>query len=213
MLALVRAKRQEFLDELDVDDPRTLMTTKGSRWDRVVVSVNIGDGVTCYRSAKACKYKWQQLLPDYKRIGDVHKESGTNSEAYFMMTVAARRVRSLPTNFDLYLYHEMHEWLKHKPTMTPPHFRDLMNPDDHNFQPAFRNAPIDLEEASVDQVPLDNSTVHAYTSATAHDSVIDCGEDSGMHPVESEALPTTKEVHSSFPTPPPCSPTTAPFPT
>jgi hypothetical protein len=35
----------------------------------------------------------------------------------------------LPKNFDQYVYQEMHEWLKYKPTMTPPHFRDLINPN------------------------------------------------------------------------------------
>ena len=118
-----------------------------------------------------------------------------------MMIVTARRARSLPTNFDLYVYREMHEWLKHKPTMTPPHFHDLINPNDRNLQPPFQSAPINLEEASADQVPLDNSTVHAYTSTTAYDSIANCEEDSSMHPIESQTLPIVNEVHSSFPSP------------
>ena len=133
MLALVCAKCQEFLDELDVDNPRTLITIEGSRWHRIVVFVNIADDVTCYRSPEAYKYKWQQLLPDHKRIGDLHKETITNLEAYFIMIVTTMTARSLPTNFDLHIYCEMYEWLKHKPTMIPPHFRNLMNSDDSNL--------------------------------------------------------------------------------
>ena len=41
MLMLVRAKCQEFLDELDVDDLCTLMNTKESCWKRVVMSVTL----------------------------------------------------------------------------------------------------------------------------------------------------------------------------
>jgi hypothetical protein len=40
MLALVRAKRAEFMDELQVDDQRELMSTEGTKWERVSLSVN-----------------------------------------------------------------------------------------------------------------------------------------------------------------------------
>lgn len=66
MLALVRAKRKEFMEDLEVDDPRTLMQSEGSKWERIALFVNVADGLTCYRSPDACKYKWQTLLPDYK---------------------------------------------------------------------------------------------------------------------------------------------------
>lgn len=56
-LAFVRAIRSEFLEEIDADDPRVLMTTEGTKWEKIAVSVNLADGVTCYRSSDGCKYK------------------------------------------------------------------------------------------------------------------------------------------------------------
>ena len=58
MLDLVCLKRQEFLEELEADDLRTLMTMEGSYWERIALSVNVAEGLTCYCSPKACKYKW-----------------------------------------------------------------------------------------------------------------------------------------------------------
>jgi hypothetical protein len=85
MLALVQAKRQEFIDELEADDPRLLMNSEMTKWERVSISVSAMAGIECKRTAEACKYKWQILMPDYKRVADLHKEIGTNSMAYFEM--------------------------------------------------------------------------------------------------------------------------------
>jgi hypothetical protein len=54
--------------------------------------------------------------------------------AYFEMSFAQRRSKELPKNFDVYIYEEMHMWLRHQPTMHPPHFWDLLNPSDGNFR-------------------------------------------------------------------------------
>ena len=96
--------------------------------------MNVGDGIACYRSPEACKYKWQTLLSEYKKVADLHRETGTNSLLYFEMTFGQRRARELPKNLDLYVYEEMHSWLRHKPTIYPPHFRDLLSPQDGNFK-------------------------------------------------------------------------------
>ena len=82
MLALVAAKRAEFMEELEADDPRQLMHPEMSKWEKILVSVNAGHGTSCYRSPEACKYKWQTLLPEYKRVADVHKETSVNSMLY-----------------------------------------------------------------------------------------------------------------------------------
>lgn len=182
MIALVRAKRQEFLDEVDADDPRTLMTTEGTRWKKIGISVNLVDGVICYRSPDACKYKWQQLLPDYKRIADLHRETGTNSEIYFSMTGVERRAQNLPSNFDIFVYREMDEWMRQKPTMTPPHFRDLLHPDDSILPPPSRNHLTNHEEMSGDETTPHESAMHAYNSATAYDLANDSDDVNAMHP-------------------------------
>jgi hypothetical protein len=58
MLSLVHAKKSEFLEELQADDPRELMNIDITKWERVSLSVNAGAGISCYRSPEACKYKW-----------------------------------------------------------------------------------------------------------------------------------------------------------
>jgi hypothetical protein len=82
--------------------------------------MNIAEGINCFRRTKAYKYKLQQLLPDYKRVADLHKETGTNTMVYFDMTFKLRRDLQLPKNFDQFVYRDMHNWLKHKLTMNPP---------------------------------------------------------------------------------------------
>jgi hypothetical protein len=133
MLTLVRTKRAEFIQELECNDPRVLMNPEMTKWDKISLSMNATLGICCYCSPAACKYKWQTLLPEYKRVADVHKEIGVNSMLYFEMTFGERRTRTLPKNFDPHVYSEMHAWLKHKPTMIPPHFRDLFSPSDGNY--------------------------------------------------------------------------------
>jgi hypothetical protein len=56
-----------------VDDPRELMNTDVTKWERISLSVNAGAGISCYRSPEACKYKWQTLVPEYKKVADLHK--------------------------------------------------------------------------------------------------------------------------------------------
>jgi hypothetical protein len=133
MLALVRAKRAEFMEELEADDPTDLMNPKMSKWQKISVVVNAVQGISCYRSPEACKYKWQTLLHEYKRVADVHKDTGVNSTLYFEMNFVERKEKALPKNFDHYVYRDMHDWLRHKPTMTPLHFCDLMSPTDGNY--------------------------------------------------------------------------------
>ena len=75
ILVPIQAKRVEFLKELEADDPCDLMNPKMKKWDKVSISMNLLVGITCYRSPEACKYKWQILLPKYKHIADLHKET------------------------------------------------------------------------------------------------------------------------------------------
>jgi hypothetical protein len=62
------------------------MNIEMSKWERVSLSMNAGTWISCYHSLEACKYKWQTLLLEYKRVTDVHRETGTNSMAYFDMS-------------------------------------------------------------------------------------------------------------------------------
>ena len=83
ILALVRAKRAKFIQELECDDPRELMNLEMSKWKKILVSVNAGPRICCYRSLKACIYKWQTLLLKYKHLANIHKDTRVNSMLYF----------------------------------------------------------------------------------------------------------------------------------
>jgi hypothetical protein len=214
MVALVRAKRAEFMDELEADDPRELMNPEMSKWHKISVAVNAVQGISCYRSPEACKYKWQTLLPEYKRVADVHKDTGVNSTLYFEMSFRERKEKALPKNFDQYVYRDMHEWLKHKPTMTPPHFRDLLSPTDGNY-----TLPTILEYGTGDflnhsglkERSLPTSPLQAYSSAAAYDAAAEVLEDSEDVPGETEVLVAGNQTVPVVRSPPPTTYSTANF--
>jgi hypothetical protein len=212
MLALVRAKRTEFIEELEADDPRLLMNTEKTKWERISLAVSSTDGVQCYRSVEACKYKWQTLLPDYKRVADVHKETGTNSMAYFELTVSQRRNKNLPKHFDPYVFTDMHDWLRHKPTMNPPHFRDLMHPSDGNYVPPLGSPELYTDDVDTPSSQLNppDCTLHSYSSAAAYDATAD-SEDCDDVPDEAVASPAGNQTSPVFPSPPPLSSSAATF--
>jgi hypothetical protein len=72
MSALIAAKKELFLEELDAVDGRDLMNPESSRWMRVSQHVMRAGHSPCLRDGPACKTKWNQLVPDYKRIVDFH---------------------------------------------------------------------------------------------------------------------------------------------
>jgi hypothetical protein len=105
---------------------------------------------------------------------------------YFEMSFRERKEKALPKNFDQYVYRDMHEWLKHKPTMTPPHF---LNPIDGNYM-----LPTILEYGTGDflnhsrlkERSLPTSPLQAYSSAAAYDAAAEVLEDSEDVPGETE---------------------------
>lgn len=70
VLALISAKREMFLEELDVVDGRDLMTPETTKWIRISQEVMHAGFSPCLRDGPACKTKWNQILPEYKHIAD-----------------------------------------------------------------------------------------------------------------------------------------------
>jgi len=68
--ALIAVKREMFLEELDTVDERDLMTPKTNKWNQVSHEVMWASFSPYLRDGPACKTKWNQLIPDYKRIAD-----------------------------------------------------------------------------------------------------------------------------------------------
>ena len=99
-VALVTAKGTEYLEGMDIDDFRSQMTNKGMRWDMVVVTINLVKGITCYHSPDMYKYKWQQLLPNYKNL---QKQTRISLKVYFNITIAEKKAEHTFTNFNIYV--------------------------------------------------------------------------------------------------------------
>lgn len=175
VLDMVAAKRQEFLEDIEVEDARELMNPEHTRWGKVASKVNeagILRGGHSPRDALACKYKWQTLLADYKKVADFQRGTGLVGTEYFELKSKERKEKRLLVQFFEEVYVQMHDWLQHKPTMQPPHSRDLLSPGDGNYN--FQ------EEVFESGMAEEEHGGHAYRSPGQEDPTLNMSSDSGM---------------------------------
>jgi hypothetical protein len=92
-----------------------------------------GGFLPCLRDGPACKTKWNQLIPDYKRIADYHSRTGRNVPDYWEQTAAEHKVEGLLKAFMKEYFDAIDEWYGNRPQIQLPHVRDLLVPDDSNF--------------------------------------------------------------------------------
>ena len=142
ILVLVKAKREEYFEELDIIDTRDLMASDVSKWRRIVEKENSAVGREVVQEGSACKHKWQSILLDYKRIADFHNMTRRNGEEYFHLSFVERWQYNLPQSYYREVYEQMHEFMMHRPIMNPPHQRHLLRPGDSTYnhdqrQPTF----------------------------------------------------------------------------
>jgi hypothetical protein len=106
----------------------------------------------------------------------------------------------LPKNFDAYVYQEMHEWLRHKPTMNPPHIQDLLHPYDGNLRATPEEHLPDVESPRVEeqQCSRSDAAFHTYTSAPAYDFTADSFNDCDDLPEETEESGGGNQTRSIF---------------
>ena len=112
----------------------------------------------CPRNGASCKTKWHQIIPDYKKIADFFARTGRNGADYWDMTASERKNEGLPHCFAKDLFYSIHEWFGSRPSMQPPHTRDLLSHEDGNFnihrqQPASEQDVQDNDPISED--PMD----------------------------------------------------------
>ena len=150
MVALVNAKRDEFLEELDAVDGRDLMHSEATKWTQISEKVMAAGFSSHFRDGTACKGKWHLILPDYRKIADYHARTGINSEDYWMLTNDEYVAEKLPKSFSKEIYSRIHEWFGRRPQIQPPHVRDLLNPEDTVFQHVHE----DSEEDEIEVVDL-----------------------------------------------------------
>lgn len=133
--ALIAAKREQFFQELDTVDGRDLMVPDTSKWIRVAAMVNNAGFSPIYRDGPACKGKWNQIVPEYKRIADYLSRTGRNVPDYWDMNSTQRKSEGLPRVFSQDVYEGIHEWYGSRPMINPPHVRDMLSPNDGNYRP------------------------------------------------------------------------------
>lgn len=134
VFALIAAKREMYLEELDTVDGRDLMTPDSSKWQRVSTQIMRLGISPCPRDGAACKTKWNQLIPDYRKIADYLSRTGRNSADYWELNSTERKGEGLPRLFAQDVYYAIHEWFGNRPQIQPPHVRDLLANNDGNYR-------------------------------------------------------------------------------
>lgn len=73
------------------------------------------------------------MIPDYKKIADYLSRTGRNSADYWDLTSSECKAEGLPRLFGQDVYDAINEWYGNRPTIQPPHVRDLLATNDSNF--------------------------------------------------------------------------------
>jgi hypothetical protein len=99
------------------------------------------------RDGSACKAKWNQIIPNYKRIADFHAYTGQNAVDYWELSTSKHITEGLPRSFSRDLYEKIHEWYGSRLQIQPPHTRDLFVPHIGNH-PGVHNHGASDDEGS-----------------------------------------------------------------
>ena len=115
VLALINAKREMFLEDIDTINGRDLMTPENTKWNRISDEVMKAGYSPCIRDGPACKTKWNQLVPNYKRIADYLSRTGQNVPDYWDLSSDERRAEGLPKQFSHDFFIAIHNWYGNRP--------------------------------------------------------------------------------------------------
>lgn len=157
VLALIAVKRAIYFEERDVVDARDLMMPENTKWLRVSQEVMRAGFSECLRDAQSCKTKWNQILPEYKRISDYLCRSGRNVADYWDLSQAQRKEEGLPKQFSQEMYNAINDWYGARPQIQPPHVRDTLAPNDKNCTTHQRQQQVPDDANSEDDTedPMD----------------------------------------------------------
>jgi len=88
MLILIHAKRSKHFRDKNKIDKRDVITLEVTQRTLIADKVMRAGYSPCIRDRQACKVKWNQLIPDYKRLFDYHGKSGQNVQDFWDLTHA-----------------------------------------------------------------------------------------------------------------------------
>lgn len=117
---LIYAKRDMFLEELDIIDGKDLMNPEARKWVRVSQHVMCVGFSPCLCDGPAYKTKWNQLILDYKRIADYKARIGRNEADYWDQSSSEWKLEGLPRSFPHDVFYAIHDWYGNRPSITPP---------------------------------------------------------------------------------------------
>ncbi|KAG0597304.1 hypothetical protein M758_UG326700 [Ceratodon purpureus] len=171
VFALISVKCDMYLEELDTIDGRDLMTRDSSKWNQVAQAIMRLRISPCMRDGAACKTKWYQLIPDYKKIADYLNRSGRNLADYYEMSSSEWKGEGLPRLFAHDVYTAINEWYGSRPQIQPPHVRDLLANNDSNYNPRQPDRDDDIEDAHSKHETDDQLTVSSQRPLTLQRSL------------------------------------------
>ena len=65
----------------------------------------------------ACKSKWNQLVPEYKKIVDYFARNGMNSPDYWTLSTKEQKAEGLPRSFPQNVFSNIHDWYGERPSI------------------------------------------------------------------------------------------------
>ena len=158
VMVLVESKRDMSRREANCKDERELMIPEAGKWQKISDDIHHAGVSTSRRDGPSCKSKWNLLLAEYKRIVDFASRLHSTDVTYWNIDADERKSQGLPRSFSYDVFKQINAWNGNRPSIQPPHTRDLMSPHDKNFEcgPSTpvrgqRNPSIEsFEEDSVD---------------------------------------------------------------
>jgi hypothetical protein len=156
---LIAAKREQYFEELDAIDGHDLMNPDATKWVRISQLVMASGQSPCMRDGSACKAKWNQIIPDYKRIADFHARTGQNAANYWELSSTEHITDGLPKSFSRDLYDQIHEWYGSRPQIQPPHTRDLLSTQDGNHPGIHKQGASDDEGSGASEPETEEASI------------------------------------------------------
>jgi len=109
VLLLIQAKKAQHEREKGIINLRDNMIPETTKWRRIANEVTRGACSPCLRDGQVCKTKWNQLLPEYKKIADYSTRRGRDFSDYCNMHLTEKK-EGLPQLFNEDFFNAIHHW-------------------------------------------------------------------------------------------------------
>lgn len=129
------------MPEQNAKDQGELMLPEAGKWQRISEDIQSAGVSTSRRDGPSCKSKWNFMIAEYKRIVDFGSRSESPDMTYWTVDADERKAQGLPRSFMYEVFYYLNSWNKDRPTIQPPHTRDLLSPYDKNFE-AGASSPV-----------------------------------------------------------------------